>query len=271
MRAAVDSSAGNGNIIANHALQELTLKREIQQVPFGARPDLPAWLATQGSTASLNHLDLPSSLYSSRIETEYSQENHPPPPGTMPSDLPEYLIQAPAGPTAPPAHMSATALLQKAAQMGATMSRPTSLHTQMVGHGSANGTGSSNSAAAVFGFGLSASHHQENVGHVHGSAGPSPLLHGLMMNGMDRGSLEMLGSKRHESSNSISEGHGRGHGRSEEGANAGGISDGLTRDFLGLRAFSHRDLFNMAGLETCMSTTSSSYNEHQNKKPWHGN
>jgi hypothetical protein len=52
---------------------------------------------------------------------------------------------------------------------------------------------------------------------------------------------------------------------------AGGGNDGLTRDFLGLRAFSHGDILSMAGFDPCMSSASSAAYEqgHQSSKQWH--
>ncbi|XP_038986335.1 uncharacterized protein LOC103709567 [Phoenix dactylifera] len=87
-------------------------------------------------------------------------------------------------------------------------------------------------------------------GFGHGSA--PPLLQDMMMNSLPSpagfgGPFEepfgvMLGAKREE--NTTMESIARRHGRNEEGrsAGAGGGNDGLTRDFLGLRAFSHRDI-----------------------------
>lgn len=59
---------------------------------------------------------------------------------------------------------------------------------------------------------------------------------------------------------------------SSTGGGGGGGNRGhesLTRDFLGLRALSHSDILNIAGLENCMNTTS---RDHQNQthKPWQG-
>ncbi|PKA63628.1 Zinc finger protein MAGPIE [Apostasia shenzhenica] len=194
-----DAAVASGNSGCGNGLRELTMKREAQPPSFDS---VPSWLA-----------DLPSSLY---------PHDNPLPPFP--------------GPAAAPAHMSATALLQKAAQMGATMSRP-----------------------ARSGIGLSSSR-QEAVTGGDGSSGSGQFLKDLMMgslpeaSGFDGGSFAgVLRSTRREN----------GQGRSEEGGN-----EGLTRDFLGLRALSQRDFLSMAGFEPCISSSSSSPFEQQSKKPW---
>ncbi|KAK3220505.1 hypothetical protein Dsin_014475 [Dipteronia sinensis] len=58
------------------------------------------------------------------------------------------------------------------------------------------------------------------------------------------------------------ENNGGGHG------GGGGGGEGLTRDFLGLRALSHSDILSIAGLGNCMNTTSHEQQSHQ--KPWQG-
>ncbi|KAJ3693827.1 hypothetical protein LUZ60_009307 [Juncus effusus] len=116
-------------------------------------------------------------------------------------------------------HMSATALLQKAAQMGATLGKPNSY--QMAGLSSGSG----------FGLGLGSNN--------------QTLIQDTM---------------------------GSGNSNIEGGLNGG---DGMTRDFLGLRGFTHREFLNMAGLNQCMnnnnSNNSANYEHNQrNKKPWLG-
>jgi hypothetical protein len=114
------------------------------------------------------------------------------------------------------AHLSATALLQKAAQMGATIggagAGAGAGYTQMAGPAT-----SAPGSAATFGLGL-------------------PGLQNAQQQQQQDGGV-MAGLARTAS-------HGRG---GEEGA------DGMTRDFLGLRAFSHRDILGLAGLDSsCM-------------------
>ncbi|XP_078164661.1 protein indeterminate-domain 12-like [Carex rostrata] len=169
--------------------------------------NVPSWLNY--------HMDhLPSA------QTIYMQENN------IQSPSP---VGIPTG-TSISSHMSATALLQKAAQMGAALSKPT-----YQGHMASLSTSTTSSSTNVAGLGLSSNQT-------------------LIRDAMLRNHLSS-----HYESGLEDGGHGGGNG-----------SDGMTRDFLGLRAFSHRDfLDHMAGLAPCMASSSYDLNQ-QNKKPWLG-
>uniref|UniRef100_A0A0D9YAR5 Protein EARLY HEADING DATE 2 n=1 Tax=Oryza glumipatula TaxID=40148 RepID=A0A0D9YAR5_9ORYZ len=145
------------------------------------------------------------------------------------TSAPPTTPQLPAAAAA--AHLSATALLQKAAQMGATIGGAgTGAAGAHYAHmASPAGAGAPAGGSATFGLGLSCLNtHQDG-----GGGGGNGLIPAGMM-----GHLARTAS----------------HGRSGEdvaGAGGGG-GDGMTRDFLGLRAFSHRDIL-LAGFDSsCM-------------------
>ncbi|RWR73644.1 protein indeterminate-domain-containing protein [Cinnamomum micranthum f. kanehirae] len=275
----------HSNNINAPEFQGLTLKREQQEQHQFLRPEVPPWLALVGAgpgpptQTPIPHLHLPSPVFSTRIENEFSQSQDP-----MPNNNHSLL---PAFHPTPP-HMSATALLQKAAQMGASMSRPSSssmfrLHQ---GHMTGNATASS-SATTGFGMGQSSREEMESS-LVHGLTTfgnkadvlldhtpptSASLLQNMMTSlssgtGFD-GSFDeafggLLGLKREENGG---ENPAKTRHRKQEGGSGGG-NDGLTRDFLGLRAFSHRDILNMAGLDPCLN--SSSNEQTPNQKSWQG-
>lgn len=114
-----------------------------------------------------------------------------------------------------------------------------------------------------------------------GGGGPSPslLLQDMMMTslssatGFDSSSFEdafgsMLNSRKN--SNNLHH-HQTFSSKSATTTTTGNGNDGLTRDFLGLRPLSHSDILNIAGLGTCMNTTTTPHgSQNQTQKPWQG-
>ncbi|XVE51939.1 hypothetical protein DITRI_Ditri02bG0080600 [Diplodiscus trichospermus] len=181
-------------------LQAFSLKKEQQSFTTALRPEIPPWVASQtmlGAGPGPPHpLDLSSSsssiFSSSRLDhQEFTQTHH------QDLTLHENSSANPSlGPTLPPfhptpvpsSHMSATALLQKAAQMGTTMSSKSASSSALATttttaaaaslmrphqqtHVSADSAGSNNYTTAGFGLNLSS---REEL-----AVGSSGVIHSL--------------------------------------------------------------------------------------------
>ncbi|KAJ6804969.1 protein indeterminate-domain 11-like [Iris pallida] len=237
-----------------HFPHPLSFKRENlqqQQELINMRPDIPPWLAC-------HQQQLPTSLENQQLTQDYSYDDgqNPCVAAAAAAQSTTAPYQAPAPAAAPSAYMSATALLQKAAQMGATMSKPPH-HGQMATALHSTAANSSSSSA----FGLGSCSYQDMGGgggsFVHQDMMLSPLSAAAAASGF------FDGPSFREAFGGMPKREGRGHenGGKEDrvigSVSHGGGNDGMTRDFLGLqRPFSQRDILSMAGLDHHGSSSS---------------
>ncbi|KAJ6704375.1 SERINE/THREONINE-PROTEIN KINASE RIO [Salix viminalis] len=191
--------------------------------------------------------------------------------------------------------MSATALLQKAAQMGATVSsKATGLmrphyhqQQQEQAHVSANADNVSNTNTAGFGLNLSSREELASGGLflISGSArfgnkagppvvpsgaarstGAVPPSSGSLLTDM----MDSLSSASGFEEPSFEDALGSSYSlskttRNDHGSGSNGGNEGLTIDFLGSRPLSHSDIvMSMVGLSNCINSS----HEQQIHKPW---
>ncbi|TYH66240.1 hypothetical protein ES332_D06G109300v1 [Gossypium tomentosum] len=274
----------------NHDFHGLSVKRE--EHPFNARPTTedslnPPW----PGPPSINLLDHP-----------LSQNENPSQNTGSNTLLPPFQTQ-----TASP-HMSATALVQKAAQMGVTMSQPlqspvAAMASMQRPYMSGGTSGSTSFALSTAGSGLGLFPREDlGSGSPHGlaslgnkaaaaitsgfmeqspTAAPNSLLHDMMCSlstGFDGSSSFEQSFNRvwNTKGNPIdfqettTDHLSKAKESHSQGNNMGG-NDGMTRDFLGLKAFPHRDFPNLAALNHRLNPSSRFGQQNQHSQtPWQG-
>ncbi|MED6137372.1 hypothetical protein PIB30_064486 [Stylosanthes scabra] len=282
--------------------QIFPLKKEpLQLQSFNlVRTELPPWL---GSSNTPN----PSQNNHQGQDFLNLHENENPNPNPNPSRLVGLGV---GGPTvegyqpcaASSAHMSATALLQKAAQMGATMSSSTnSIGPHHQSHVSVNPSETLNH----FPLNLSSRDHHHHHNHITTTttnttttAAPSSSssYDVMMMNSFSSGfeaaqfddpfgGILVSNNNNNNNTKKDDDDHG-GHDNDNNGDNnsfllhdtlpkatsttaanggrgGGGGKEELTRDFLGLRPLSHSDILSIAAMGNCMN------NDQQNQAQKH--
>ncbi|GAU22018.1 hypothetical protein TSUD_111580 [Trifolium subterraneum] len=224
----------NSHNMINLQTQDFSLKKEHQNFSFLRQEQeiqIPSWLS--------------SSNYSRLDQIQSVHENPNPRNGpTFPTYQQPYEISP---------HMSATALLQKAAQMGST---------------------SSSQQSMIMISGTHKQHCHVSVDDNNLSSCEDQMINNFSSSGFDGTSFEDTYAKNILNSNHHHDHHNINHNDNDGGVGGGvgaGGNDGFTRDFLGLRPLSDSEILNIAGMGNCMNSSNSHHEQNQTQKPWQGN
>ncbi|XP_045799988.1 protein indeterminate-domain 11-like [Trifolium pratense] len=223
----------NSHNMINLQTQDFSLKKEHQNFSFLRQEQeiqIPSWLYQS------SNIDISSSNYSRLDQNQIQSLDENPNPRNGPT-FPSYHQPSEISP-----QMSATALLQKAAQMGST---------------------SSSQQQSMIMISGTHKHCHVSVDDNNLSSCEDQIINNFSSSGFDGTSFENTYAKNILNSNHHDH-------RNDGGVGAGG-NDGFTRDFLGLRPLSDSEILNIAGMGNCMNSSNSHREQNQSLKPWQGN
>ncbi|KAG6428891.1 hypothetical protein SASPL_106930 [Salvia splendens] len=265
----------------SNAQQQLPFPIKKENQPFTLRPP---WLPPPPNI----DLTTPSSIFQ-----DFQENTQNPNPNTTPTTTsmgPTTSLHHAFHHHHPPPHISATALLQRAAEMGSkssTTPTPTRPHHPHVPAGE--------SPASGFGLKLASRDHFINglppFGNKAAASSPFMLHHDMMMfntstfqhhnqeSTFEDDDLSFAGMLNNTNNNTSPSSHSKRVDESLDfdatlnqfsASNGGNHDDRMTRDFLGLRPLSQSDILSFAGLSNCINTTSCGEHQSQSQRSWQG-
>ncbi|GAA0151205.1 non-receptor serine/threonine protein kinase [Lithospermum erythrorhizon] len=271
-----------------------TLKKEPQTFSLMNQQEFPPqWLS-----------NFPQQGLGINQEFDENHERQNPNPSNLATNVPPPYPYQPTLSSVTSLYTSATALLQKAAQIGATMSNKNTCSSAptMVERGGTHQGNHMHADDSNAGLHLTSHEEFSSGGFVNNlasyrnkaaestaciavgttSSGPSPptthpqedimiMMNSLSSSNFDGSTFDdsfdggfFLNPNKKYLQTNLHDFNGGGRG-------GGGGNDGMTRDFLGLRPMSHSDIFSIAGLGNCINSNSSTNDqESENQKPWQG-